>query len=204
ADGSGVTEVNTFTSVTNTNALLLSVAANLLVDGGFETAISDNVFIIDDTAAITNALTGTNIILTRSNTNARTGAWSLKAAKTFGGGSACDFVIAVPLARLGTKQGMSLWYKKPGAGTGPVYFNYYYLALSKNSSGVPISARASAAIGSATPTFTADAVAYTRVQVTVSTPPPPWATHVAIDINMNSFVGPDSLYFDDVESTSGI
>ena len=204
ATGTGrCTVSNTFSYDTRQNPLLLSAVGNLLTDGGFEGTVVADAFITNDTAAITSRVTGTNIALTNSSTYARTGTKSLKAAKTFGGGSACAFVIIGALQDKSSAANRKLYYTKPGTETGTVTVAYGYANIqSSENTGVPYMYRTTTPSVS-TLTFTSAAVGWTLLYsgepIVVA---PAWATHSIIVVNMISFVGPGNLYFDDVEITS--
>lgn len=183
---------------TSNNPKLSSATENRLTDGGFEGATVLDAIITADSAAITSRTVGTNINLTTSVTYARTGARSLKVAKTFGGGSACQFMLIVPLSRMGSLCHSLGYYKKPGAGTGNVFISTGYTSLQINA-GVELPVQ-SVITGTETVTFTAAAVDWTATQSgEPSTSAPSWATHFFVAVNMDSFVGPDSIYFDDFE-----
>jgi hypothetical protein len=204
ATGTGrCTVSNTFSYDTRQNPLLLSAAGNLLTDGGFEGTVVADAFIYSDTSAITSRVTGANIALTNSSTYARTGTKSLKAAKTFGSGSACGFAIIGALQDKSSAANRKLYYKKPGTETGTVTVAYGYANIqSSETTGVPYMYKTTLP-SVATLTFTAAAVDWTLLYsgepINVA---PAWATHSVIVVNMISFVGPGNLYFDDVEITA--
>ena len=204
ATGTGrCTVSNTFSYDTRQNPLLLSVVGNLLTDGGFEGTVVADAFISADTSAITSRVTGANIALTNSSTYARTGTQSLKVAKTYGGGSACSFVILAALQDKSSASNKKLYYTKPGTETGIVYVSYGYANIqSSATTGVPF-VYESYFPSVNTLTFTSAAVGWTALNsgepIVVA---PPWATHSIIEINMLSFVGPGNIYFDDVEITA--
>jgi uncharacterized membrane protein YfcA len=204
ATGAGrCTVSNTFSYDTRQNPLLLSAAGNLLTDGGFEGTVVADAFISADTAAITSRVTGANIALTNSSTYARTGTKSLKAAKTFGAGSACSFVILGALQDKSSASNKKLYYKKPGTETGTVYVSFGYANIqSSPTTGVPYVYKQLDS-GATTITFTSATVDWTVLQsadpVLVA---PPWATHSIVLVNMADFAGPGDLYFDDAEITA--
>ena len=204
ATGTGrCTVSNTFSYDTRQNPLLLSAAGNLLVDGGFEGSVVADAFISADTVAITSRVTGTNIALTNSSTYARTGTQSLKAAKTYGAGTACAFVILGALQDKSSASNKKLYYKKPGSETGTVFVSFGYANIqSSPTTGVPYVYKELDS-GTTTITFTSSAVDWTVLQ---SAEPiltaPSWATHSVIVVNMANFVGPGNLYFDDAEITA--
>lgn len=203
ATGTGrCTVSNTFSFDTRQNPLLLSAAGNLLTDGGFEGTVVADAFISADTAAITSRVTGTNIALTNSSAYARTGTKSLRVAKTNAVG-ACEFTIIGALQDKSSASNRLLYYTKPGAETGTVFVSFGYANIqAETTTGLPYIYKA--LIPAATTlTFTAAAVDWTALRsgepIVVA---PPWATHSIIRISMVSFVGPGSLYFDDVEITA--
>jgi len=204
ATGTGrCTVSNTFSFDTRQNPLLLSAVGNLLTDGGFEGTVVADAFIYSDTAGITSRVTGANIALTNSSSYARTGTKSLRAAKTGGAGTAAGFVIIGALQEKSSAANRLLYYTKPGAETGTVFVSYGYVNIQADvTTGLPTIYRQTLP-AAATLTFTAAAVDWTALRsgepIIVA---PPWATHSVILVNMVSFVGPGSLYFDDVEITA--
>ena len=201
ATGTGTIIVsNPFSYDTRANPLLLSAAANLLMDGGFETAVLDTI-ITADTVAITSRTTGTNVILTASTSYARTGSKSLKYAKAGAAATVSSFTILAPLTRRGATVGRRLWYKKPGAETGSLIVGYGFANIQTNDSNLPVELKA-IAVGDTTITFTSAPVDWTEL---MSGEPvnrvPSWATHATIGINGLSIAGAASIYFDDIEIT---
>lgn len=204
ADGGGITEVDTITSVTNTNARRVSAAGNLLIDGDFEAAtILDDIFITDDIGGVTERHAGANLQITLSADNPRTGAKSLKVHKISGGGGAAAFAVAVPLARHGVKQALNFWYAKPGANVNNVAMTTFY-GVVREVAGLPKIIRQGPAIGFRNPLFSAAAVPYTEVLTDNAAPPPAWATHVYLLVELFAFDGPGDFYLDSIEATSGL
>jgi hypothetical protein len=203
ATGTGrCTVSNTFSFNTRQNPLLLSAAGNLLTDGGFEGTVVADAFISADTSAITSRVTGANIALTNSSTYARTGTKSLRAAKTFGGGSVASFVIMGALQDKSSASNRLLYYTKPGSETGSMIVAYGYANIqAEATTGLPFVYK-STLPAATTITFTSAAVDWTALRsgepIIVA---PPWATHSIISVNMIGFVGPGNIYFDDVEIT---
>lgn len=201
ATGSGATVIRgSSCPPTSLNSRIVADAENMFSDGGFEQAsIVDDLWIHSDTAAITSRTTGANIILTVSNTTAQSGTQSLRAQKSFGAGSASGFTMAAPIERR-SKAGFEFYYAKPGAGTGNVFFTFSYAQV-RNGTLPSVTRRQQ--IGSVTVPFTAAAVPFT---LTGTGEPvlraPAWATHVVCEVNMSSFVGPDSIYFDGLAATT--
>lgn len=197
ADGTGITKIENMQSyyITN-NSVILAANASLLADGGFEgTFPSDSWFITGDTAAITNQIAGTNIALTQSTTEARTGTQSLKVAKSGAVGTVCRFALAVPIKK-GSRIGMKCYYKKPGTGTGTVYFSTAYGTIKSGS--IP-SYLATTPIGTLAIPFTSTP-GLSWTEIATGEPfsnAPVWATHYIIDINMDQFSA-DSIHFDDL------
>lgn len=180
------------------NPKLCSPIQNKLGDGGFELATVIDAFIESDTAAITARTVGANINLTTSATHARTGAKSLKAAKTFGGGSACIFSLCATLSKNQPIVNYAGYYKKPNAGTGDVYITHSFVKVVQDA-GIDVVVK-SLVVGTTSVTFTAAAVDWTLLQSGEPTVhAPEWATHYTVQVNMDGFVGPDDIYFDDFE-----
>jgi hypothetical protein len=169
---------------------------NTIIDGGFEGSSVIDAFIADDTAPITSRVTGTNIALTTSSTYAHSGAKSLKAQKTFGGGSACDFAV-YGFVHPGEFYRGQIWYRKPGAELGTIYISTYWARLETGSDGVPLIIK-STAIGSTTVNLSAADTGWVQVINGEPVPRAPgWANALLIYVNMGSFIGPGTVYFDD-------
>jgi hypothetical protein len=184
------------------NPFLLAKHQNLLVDGGFEqTTIKDNIFITEDTNTITNRFTGSNISLSTSTTVKRTGTRSLKANKTFGPFSGCAFVIAVPITVPQAMLNASIWFNKPGTGSGSFTIETGWAILSLNGNAVPILANEQLR-GSLPFNLTNNPSGWIRF--TDGEPfrrSPVWATHYFIRCYMTVWDsgGNQAIYFDDVE-----
>lgn len=199
ATGTGlVKNENVKTYDTSTLPTLVSDSLSLFVDGSFEDATLPDVFITQDTVAITSRLTGTDIILSSSATSPRTGAKSLKAAKTFGGGSAASFIAVAPLKIGENYTGVRGWYAKNGAQTGNMFITHLFIAL-RDDKATPAILR-SASGGQRTVTFSSATVPYTEFLISFeSGRAPSWATHVGISVNMAG-LGAGDVFFDDFEA----
>ena len=197
--GSGrVSITDLYSYNTTNNPKLDKTTNNKLLDGGFEESAVLDAFIFEDTAAITSRVTGTNIKLTNDSAYYLTGAKSMKAAKTYGSGSAASFFIAVPLCRKGSISQSRFYYTKTGAGTGNVSFTFAYARIVDSPTVPAVQKRLT--IGASTVTFGSSAVGWTAMSSGEPfTAAPSWANYYIIGVNMTSFVGPDSLYFDDAE-----
>ena len=158
-------------------------------------------FITSDTAAISSRTSGANINISTSSDTFKTGAKSLKATKTFGGGSVSSFVIAAPIEKH-SRVGIELNYKKIDAATGTMYITCSYAAGYKvDSNGVPLISKLET-IGTETLSISGPTE---WVNVTRKEPfgkSPAWATHIAILVNMDGLAA-GSVYFDDVVITCG-
>lgn len=99
ATGEGRIQISNISSYEQSNnTLITAYANNVLADGGFEgDKVIDNLFIVDDTNEILNKLNGSNIKIEIDKVEKKTGKRSLKITKTFGPGSHCGFIIAVPV-----------------------------------------------------------------------------------------------------------
>ena len=197
--GTGKFYIRNISSYTvSDNPLTLRSQDNRLADGGFEDASVFDAFIRDDTSAITSRTAGANINLTTSALEFRTGSKSLRAAKTFGGGSVCGFVIAAPISDINSKSTFNGYYKKPGSGTGTVFLSRLFANV-QIINGLPVIAKF-LDLGTLTLNFTSSAVDWTLFQTTEPlTVTPSWANYSLVAVNMTGFAGPDSMYFDDFE-----
>ena len=199
---SGIGSVNLFISGiksfnTTLNAKLTALNTNIMLDSGFESVlITDDIAITGDTSAITSRFTGANIVLSNSNLQARNGLQSLKASKTFGGGSQSSFAFFVPVTH-GARTGWSVWYRKPGAQAGTMFVEQRWATVRVSGDGVP-TVVAAQATSSLPVVFVAAATPWTEVRVGEPQPiAPPWATHMLISINLDG-VGAGDVFFDDV------
>ena len=189
--------VNPISYNISSNPTLSSLAENRLADGGFEMATVIEAFITADTAPITSRTAGSNINLTTSTAQARSGARSLRMLKSFGAGSPCSFVIAVPLARVGSLVNFLGYLKKPGADTGQVFISSGYAKI-QNINGLDTLQKITSS-GLDTVTFTAAPVDWRSTATgEPQTHAPGWATHFIVSVNADNFSG-GSLYFDDFE-----
>lgn len=124
-------------SINNTMGSLNS-SLNAFADGGFESStqtIVDQIFIYNDTAAITNPYTGTNISMVINNTFPITGAQSLAVTKAGAATTAAGFCICAPCLPGQTAVGL-LNFRKPGTATGSILTSVGW-GLVKYVSGVP-------------------------------------------------------------------
>lgn len=181
----------------NSNPTLSSAAENRLADGGFEMDTVIEAFITTDTAPITSRTVGSNIDLTTSTAQSRSGMRSLRMFKSFGAGSLCSFVIAVPLARVGSLANFLGYLKKPGTETGQVFVSNGYAKI-QNINGLDTLLRVTTR-GLDTITFTADPVDWRSVASgEPQTHAPGWASHFIVSVNADNFSA-GALYFDDFE-----
>jgi hypothetical protein len=90
-----------------------------------------------------------------------------------------------------------LWIKGDGALTGTAVISSYFVAVHLDSNGIPITQRELAYVGSEN--FDTALTTYTNIRpAQVRTPAYRWATHYAIDINLDAVVGAGSVFVDDV------
>lgn len=180
-----------------------SVANNLLIDGGFEkSTIVDNIFIVEDTATITDRFTGANIVLSLSTLAAKTGTQSLKVTKAFGGFSGANWGIAVPLPKAGAMINASISVRKlAGAnGLGDISVQTGWCTMGVNKDGVPYRMYSQNRADTLLITTTsADSgwVSYGDNEPFVRAPA--WATHYFMQIFMFVWNGATgAIYFDDI------
>jgi len=199
ASGTGLLSTRNIASYSiSNNPLLLRSQDNILADGGFEEASVFDAFITADTAAITSRTSGANINLTTSATEARSGSKSLKAAKTFGGGSLCGFCIGAPILDRKSNSTFRGYYKKPGSETGTMLLIRQFARV-EIIDGQPVITKATT-IGDLAVTFTSSAVDWTKFQTTEPLlKTPSWANYTLLTVNLNNFIGAGSVYFDDFE-----
>jgi hypothetical protein len=196
--GSGRTFVNGYTTLsTHDQPILLNANYNALKDGGFESAIEDDLIAVyKDTAAITSAVTGTNLTLSYSATSPRTGSKCLKATKVGAAGTNAGFFIAVPIRNLKQRSTYKVYFKTTA--TGSFAINPVYCRLQVDGNGVHVNKGTSAAEPQQTKSDTSGAwvIALSATQGIAT--PPEWATHYALFIDMTS-KGAGDVYFDDIE-----
>ncbi|WP_080056719.1 glycosyl hydrolase family 28-related protein [Spirosoma aerolatum] len=190
--------VRSYSPVTN-NALILSDAANVLLDGGFTSASVIDHWRADSVGigSRTDALHVTNSNLDLSPTYFHSGTQSLKWSKPFGGGSESRIAVMVPI-KPGALLGLEYWIKKPGSSIGILYhtFNWgggFYV----DSAGLPSLKRIE---NFAAPDTTLSAAALDWTLITMPYPyrAPFWATHLYIEINGSGWgAGGESIYLDD-------
>lgn len=199
--GAGHIDIEIYNSYAITqNPTITADSNNLLSDGGFESsAIIDDIFIYSDTAAITSRTSGANINLSTSADAFKTGAKSLKATKTFGGGSSSSFKIA-SLIENHSRVGIEINYKKTDTAIGTMYVSYAYASGYKvNGDGVPSFAKTEI-IGNETVVFSAPTEWVKLIRGEPFGKSPIWATHIAILVNMDGLTA-GSVYFDDIVIT---
>lgn len=198
ATGTGRTYVNGYTTIsTHDQPILLNSNFNALKDGGFENSIEDDLICIHkDTAAITSAITGTNLTLSYSATSPRTGSKCLKVTKVGAAATNAGFYIAIPI-RNNKQRGSYRGYFKTIA-TGTFTVNPAYVRLQVDGSGVHLNKGTSVSESQQTKSDTSGSwvVASSSLQ-NISTPPE-WATHYALFIDLTS-KGAGDVYFDDFE-----
>lgn len=191
---------NTFTYFVYTNANLASRMNNILADGGFEGGFLPDVALVEDTAAITNRLSGTNIGLTQTSSYFRTGASCLAAQKKAGNTSASAFIVMARLRNPGCSTvGFRHWDNNAASLAGTYYAGYGWARIEEyNSYGIPTVLKLDLP-GATTITPTNS---WTSRDVGGMTPPA-WATHALIYIKLNNFATSAGgyLYFDDFEIT---
>lgn len=173
-------------------------------DGGFETAAGGQ--LLDDwyvasAGTFTNRWTCSNLSITTSNEQARTGTYSLKANKVGAGSATFDCIFPIP--RKGAMAAWQLYYRKPGNGTGTMYLSGYWVRLAGvDTNGIPIIGRYQE-FGSTAVTFTSAAVGWTVNSTSTNimrgdSRGPEWATHFVLRFNLNSVSSGQAYYFDDI------
>jgi hypothetical protein len=181
------------------NNLLHATQGNLLSDGGFEEPEVYDAFIYNDNGvAIDSRTQGTNIdIGLVEAAGSHSGSQYLKATKSAG---YVGFALMAPVHGLNRFYGSRLWYKKPGAQTGRMYFvGRYVQVLYSDANGLPVIGKTEVPNGSLDAVdFTASPVDWTSwtSHVPFTTRPPNWATHYQILISLND-TAPGDYYFDD-------
>jgi hypothetical protein len=170
---------------------------NKLTDPGFEsTSIEDFWFLLEDTVAITNRITGTNISLSTVTTTPRNGARCLRANKASSGLG--NFGLLVP-AKPGQRVAMSGW-GKVSAGSPSIFIDSKAaLVLGLNSNGLPIITKQqlfdTVSFGGAGSTAN-----WTEVSTGMDRILPAWATHYLLTFNTTTQTG--ALLFDDFTVTT--
>ena len=176
--------------------LLVRADAAITADGGFEDPNVDDYFLYADTAAVTSRSTGTNISLSRTTANVRSGTYALRMTKVGTAGTAAQFAIvgkAMP-NRYGAFTG---YYSKTGAQTGTLYVTYQWVAM-RDDKATPKIMRLGI-VGTITRPLTSSSVGYTAIAGGLDIgKAPPWATHLAVIVNATS-VGAGTIDFDDFE-----
>lgn len=178
---------------------LLSARENLVLDGGNQGNAPAEWLIANDTAAITDRLTGDNLALSNSTDVACSGSKAFKAAKVkYGRGSNAAIMLLVPVKKAGTLNNSSYLYRFAVGMTGTAYAEQAYVGVSHFSQyGLPVIAKTERICsGVALAAVTTRWVRHH--QQLVRKPAPDWATHVAFIINMFD-VSVGALYIDDVE-----
>jgi hypothetical protein len=208
SEGPGYTEIDILAPTNNTNTTMVSQAANLLADGGFEASqIVDTWFIQADGAPVVDPQNGLNIDLSLDTGQHHSGAQSLRLTKSFGAGSSAMAALAIPLPKPGALMGLQGWYAKPGTGNGNIWIAFGYGVLGRNATGVPTVLKVATGPAGSTQVNVANAaVPWTRYQMPSgsSRRPPAWCTHLIVTFNLTGVPGGTSLSLDDWEATSGI
>ena len=185
--------------------ILSSSLNNKLMDPSMDAATLSDCFVWEDTAAITNRLTGTNITLARSNVTSRSGSNSLRATKVGANSNASGFAIVGQLSNPGGSIcGTRFWWKNQNNLSGNIDVLLGFANVSQSTvAGVPITNNlllSGVTTVSVTGVGTSNFVEFTAGGF-VS---PEWATHCFIIIKLNNFntSGTNgSLFFDDFEMT---
>lgn len=183
------------------NAALTSALNNILADGSFSISTLPDVALTEDTAAITNRLTGTNISLAQNTTYYRTAPGSLAARKIGSNTSASGFMVMAKLKSPGSSTvGFRYWDFNQASLAGSYYVGFGWgFVQTYNANGVPTLSRLTiVADTNISPTN-----AWTRRDIVAGLTPPSWATHAVIYIKLNNFATTTGgyVYFDDIEIT---
>lgn len=200
ATGAGDVSAEWWSYSTHENSLVLHSDRSKMVDGGFEAAsIQDDIFITADTAAYTDRHNGTNIDLTVSATEARTGLQSLRYQKQFGAGSNSAFALACVAMNPGDIPGGRFYYNKPGASTGSFRIDFGFAKLRVDADGIPKFLKYQI-LGDSTETLTGSATGWVEKSFNSTIwQCPEWATHFVVRIDGFSWAATtESIYFDDV------
>jgi hypothetical protein len=196
SSGDGITKVEGTKSYTITDfPRIVSEKNNLMANGDFANGtINDRIYISADTAEITDeTLTGTNIKLTVSNEYSYKSGYSLKATKTYGGGSVAEFTILCPIKpylltlatlKLYTPSGM------PSALYVPIRYAKVDGSYRKFQTIGALDLGGQSAFN--------DGFKEVEVLTAKNLAAPSWATHIAIEFNLISMDGPASIYIDDI------
>jgi len=208
-DTSGVANANnaviniggSYTYNVYTNASLTSALNNILADGSFSVSTLPDVALVEDTAAITNRLTGTNISLAQSTTYYRTAPGSLAARKIGANTNASGFMVMAKLKNPGSSMvGFRYWDFNQASLSGSYYIGLGWAFVQPyNANGVPTLYRQSlVAATNITPTST-----WTRRDLAAGIISPEWATHAIMFIKLDNFATATGgyVYFDDIEIT---
>jgi len=208
ADGPGYTEIDILAPSNNNNSTMVSKAANLLADGGFEAnQIVDPWFIQDDGAPIADPYNGLNLDLALDTAQHRTGLRSLKLSKSFGAGSRATAALVIALPKPGALMGLQGWYAKPGTNNGAIWIAFAYGVLGRNLTGVPTVLKLADAPAASVQVNVANAaVPWTQFQMpsASSRRPPAWCTHLVVTFSLTDVPNGTALFLDDWEATSGI
>lgn len=203
--GVGRTRVRALTTGTSGTAgqLWTRTDDGVTVDGGAEAGnLQDEWFITSDTAAITaagngpNLITGANVKVETSTDIARTGTRSFKVTKTNSSGNAA-VGVAVPVARGGTNLATA-YLAKHAAIAGTVYTRFVYVAIVRAPDGVPTVRRRDQVIERSTALSGLTVDQWTGVSTPLNwVPAPPWATHFMIEFVLTSMTtAGGALYVD--------
>lgn len=164
-----------------------------------------DISIYRDPQVIINKYEASNIKLSISAINPRTGVNSLRVEKEGGAGSSASFIIMVP-ASVGQLFIANMYSSNKGGRDGQVYITDHFAKLNGyNEYGIP-----TLDVGPVLNSFTVDSQTYTRSRSVFNGGSdrvcPEWADKYVINVNMVDFVGGDSnpdggwesMYFDDI------
>ncbi len=85
-------------------------SADVMIDGGFETGILDNVYVSGDGGGITDRLSSSTVTISKSGADKHTGSYSLAVAKSSGASAVGNARIAIPI-RGGERPYFAFWVK---------------------------------------------------------------------------------------------
>lgn len=176
-----------------------------LADGSFETAAGGQFlddWYVSNGGTYSTRWSRTNLTISVSNEQARTGTYGLKANKTASG--AATFETILPAPRKGAMAAWQFYYRKPGNGTGTMSVTAHWVKLAGyDTNGIPIWGR-SQQIGGQDITFTSSAVPWTQSSDTYfkmwgDARSPEWATHFVLRFNLDNLTSGQAYYFDDLK-----
>lgn len=158
------------------------------------TITSDSLTNTNSRVAITNRYTGTNVKLTYSSTEARTGTKSLRIEKVSNLSTLCQAFIFAPITPGCTPVGQ-FWYKNP-LGLSSIFVGRYWVKINGyDANGIPLMVKSVQVGGLTVPNTNVDWTAFT-MRGDQSMEAPMWATHLAIEVNMFSSTA-GFFYIDD-------